>query len=82
MRPRSPEGDRYNFSHHPNSCLDDVSSSEVWKLEQIPKEILRDMRRPAHFHRLDQSNQPQKVFKDLSAKMMSQVNSSHYFFFL
>ena len=50
-------------------------------MEQIPKEILRDMRRPAHFHRLDQSNQPQKVFKDLSAKMMSQVNSSQYFFF-
>ena len=43
-------------------------------MEQIPKEILRDMRRPSHFQRLDQSNQPQKVFKDLSAKMMSQVN--------
>ena len=34
------------------------------------------MRRPSHFQRLDQSNQPQKVFKDLSAKMMSQVNLS------
>ena len=45
-------------------------------MEQIPKEILRDMRRPAHFQRLDQSSQPQKVFKDLSAKMMSQVNLS------
>ena len=77
LRPRSPDdGARYNFSQHPDTCVDDVSStsSEVWKLEQIPKEILRDMRRPAHFQRLDQSNQPQKVFKDLSAKMMSQVN--------
>ena len=76
LRPRSPEGERYNFSQRPDSCLDDVSShsSEVWKLEQIPKEILRDMRRPSHFQKLDQSSHPQKAFKDLSAKMMSQVS--------
>ena len=76
LRPRSPEGERYNFSQRPDSCLDDVSShsSEVWKLEQIPKEILRDMRRPSHFQKLDQSSQPQRAFKDLSAKMMSQVS--------
>ena len=76
MRPPSPEGERYTFSQRPDSCVDDVSSNatpEVWKLEQIPKEILRDMRRPAHFQRLDQGKEPQKVFKDLSAKMMSQV---------
>ena len=81
MRPPSPEGERYTFSQRPNSCVDDVSSNatpEVWKLEQIPKEILRDMQRPAHFQRMDQGNQgnqPQKVFKDLSAKMMSQVKT-------
>lgn len=60
---------------------------EVWKLDQIPRQILRDMRRPSHFQKLQPGDQlsssssshhqpAQKVLKDLSAKVMSQVKGS------
>ena len=98
-RPRSPEGQRYTFGRA-ESYTDEPPTSnqpEVWKLEQIPKEIMRDMRRPSHFQRLESgggasstaapaatsssssstsTQKSQKVLKDLSAKMISQVNIS------
>ena len=60
------------FLQVPDSCVEDIGTAM-----EVPKEILRDFRRPAHFQRLDggrQSLQNGNLLKDLAK--ISQMNIS------
>lgn len=68
LNARGDQSKKFSFAPVDSCAVEEVTST----VESLPREILRDLRRPSHFQRLDQ--QDGNILKDLAK--ISQVNLS------
>ena len=68
LNARGDQSKKFSFAPVDSCAVEEVSSA----VESLPRELLRDLRRPSHFQRLDQPDG--SILKDLAK--MSQVNIS------